>query len=152
MNRQQFFIIPAVLLLIIIIGAGAVFVNNSHQSVNNTEPLTRINASSAIQIVGNNSSAVAYMSSNFKVPDRRVVRATMVENSTYDINGSIIQEGNNFWKIEMMERSCACAGVKNLYVVEGHVSPVTGELIHLSTKSVSESKYDKATCASTDCH
>lgn len=152
MNRQQFFIIPAVLLVFITIIVGAVFVNNSHQSINDTEPLTRINASCAIKIVANNSSAVAYMSSNFKVPDWRVVRATMVENTTYDINGSIIQEGNNFWKIEMMERSCACSGVKNLYVVEGHVSPGTGELIHLSTKSVSESKYDKATCASTDCH
>ena len=152
MNRQQLFIIPAVLLVFITIIVGAVFVNNSHQSINDTEPLTRINASCAIKIVANNSSAVAYMSSNFKVPDWRVVRATMVENTTYDINGSIIQEGNNFWKIEMMERSCACSGVKNLYVVEGHVSPGTGELIHLSTKSVSESKYDKATCASTDCH
>lgn len=152
MNRQQFFIIPAVLLVFITIIVGAVFVNNSHQPINGTEPLTRINASCAIKIVANNSSAVAYMSSNFKVPDWRVVRATMVENTTYDINGSIIQEGNNFWKIEMMERSCACSGVKNLYVVEGHVSPDTGELIHLSTKSVSESKYDKATCASTDCH
>ena len=152
MNRQQLFIIPAVLLVFITIIVGAVFVNNSHQPINDTEPLTRINASCAIKIVANNSSAVAYMSSNFKVPDWRVVRVTMVENTTYDINGSIIQEGDNFWKIEMMERSCACSGVKNLYVVEGHVSPGTGELIHLSTKSVSESKYDKATCASTDCH
>lgn len=152
MNRQQFIIIPAVLLVFITIIVGAVFVNNFHQSINDTEPLMRVNASCAIKIVANNSSAVAYMSSNFKVPDWRVVRATMVENTTYDINGSILQEGNNFWKIEMMERSCACSGVKNLYVVEGHVSPGTGELIHLSTKSVSESKYDKATCASTDCH
>lgn len=152
MNRQQLFIIPAVLLVFITIIAGTVFVNNSNQPINDTEPLTRINASSAIKIVANNSNAAAYMSGNFKVPDWRVVRATMVENTTYDINGSIIQEGNNFWKIEMMERSCACSGVKNLYVVEGHVSPGTGELIHLSTKSVSESKYDKATCASTDCH
>ena len=110
MNRQQLFIIPAAFLLFITIIVGAVFVNNSHQSINDTEPLTRINASCAIKIVANNSSAVAYMSSNFKVPDWRVVRATMVENTTYDINGSIIQEGNNFWKIEMMERSCACSG------------------------------------------
>ncbi|MGP8319363.1 MAG: hypothetical protein ACT6FD_01020 [Methanosarcinaceae archaeon] len=92
------------------------------------------------------------MSSNFKVPDWRVIRATMVENTTYDINGSIIQKGDNFWKIEIMERSCACSGVKNLYVIEGHVSADTGELIHLSTKSISESKYDKVTCASTECH
>lgn len=89
--------------MFITIIVGTVFVNNSHQSINDTEPLTRINASCAIKIVANHSSAVAYMSSNFKVPDWRVVRATMVENTTYDINGSIIQEGNNFWKIEMME-------------------------------------------------
>ncbi len=154
MNRQQIFITSAVLLVFItlIIGAGAVFVNNFYQPVNDTEPLIQVNASSAIKIVANNSSAAAYMSSNFEVPDWRVVRATMDQNTTYDINGSIIQEGNNFWKIEMMERSCACSGVKNLYVVEGHVALDTGELIHLSTKSVSESKYDKATCASTDCH
>ena len=154
MNRQQFVIILAVLLVFItlLIGAGNVFINNSNQPVNDTEPFIQVNASGAIKIVANDSSAVAYMSGYFKVPEWRIVRATMVQNTTYDINGSIIQEGNDFWKIEMMERSCACSGVKNLYVVEGHVSPVTGELIHLSTKSVSESKYDKATCASTDCH
>ncbi|HJH32645.1 MAG TPA: hypothetical protein C5S50_10850 [Methanosarcinaceae archaeon] len=152
MNSQQSLIIPAVLLLAITIIVGAVLINNSCQSVNDTKPLIQVNASNAIKIVGNNSSAVAYISSNFKVPDWRVVRATMIENATYEINGSIIQEGNNFWKIEMMERSCACSGVKDLYVVEGHVSPYTGELTYLSTKSVSESKYEKTTCASTDCH
>ncbi|MGP8323126.1 MAG: hypothetical protein ACT6FG_03940 [Methanosarcinaceae archaeon] len=151
MGRQQLFIIPVVLLLITIV-VGAIFLNNSNKSVNEIEPLTWINASCAIIIVANNSSSVAYMSSNFKVPDWRVIRATMVENTTYDINGSIIQKGDNFWKIEIMERSCACSGVKNLYVIEGHVSADTGELIHLSTKSISESKYDKVTCASTECH
>ena len=152
MDRQQLFIIPLVLLLLITIVAGAIFINNSYKSVNETEPITWINALCAIKIVANNSSSVAYMLNNLKVPDWRVIRATMVENTTYDINGSIIQKGDNFWKIEIMERSCACSGVKNLNVIEGYVSPNTGELIHLSTKSISESKYDKVTCASTECH
>ncbi|MGP8321057.1 MAG: hypothetical protein ACT6FE_01835 [Methanosarcinaceae archaeon] len=152
MNRKQLFVIQAVFLLFITIIVGAIFVNDFYKTTNDTKPLTRINASCAIKIVANNSSAVAYMSDNFKMPDWRIVRASMAKNTTYDINGSIMHEGNDYWKIEMMERSCACSGIKDLYVVEGHVSPDTGELILISTKSISESKYDKATCASTECH
>lgn len=111
-----------------------------------------ISASRAIQTVVNDSDASAYLSENFRVPEWRAVRTTLICHSTYDLNGTEIREGEDVWKVEIMERNCACAGVNSLYVIEGYVSADTGELLDVSTKISSESGYEKATCSSTACH
>ena len=69
-----------------------------------------------------------------------------------EINESTYHEGYAVWKVEMMERSCACSGIKKLFVIEGYVSPFTGELTNITTDQVLESQYDKQICASIDCH
>lgn len=45
-----------------------------------------------------------------------------------------------------------CSSVKDLYVVEGQVSPITGQIMNITTDPVMESEYDKQMCASTICH
>ena len=111
-----------------------------------------ISASRAIQTVVNNSSASAYLSENFRVQEWRVVKTTLIRHSTYDLNGTAVQKGEDVWKVEIMERNCACAGVNSLYVIEGYVSADTGEVLDVSTTITSESGYEKATCSSTACH
>jgi len=86
------------------------------------------------------------------MPDWRVVRATLIHESLYDLNGSKVLEGENIWKVEILERTCACSSISNLYVVEGYVSASTGEILRIEKKLVSEINYDKATCSNTVCH
>ncbi|WP_342306012.1 hypothetical protein [Methanolobus sp. ZRKC5] len=106
-----------------------------------------INASHAIEIVMNDPDAAAYYSSNFEVEDWRVTSTSLIENAP----DYTALEGR-VWKVEIMERSCACSTIKDLYVIEGYVSASNGELLEVSTKSVLESEYDKKTCSSTSCH
>ncbi len=80
------------------------------------------------------------------------MKTTLVHDSLYALNGSVIQEDKPYWKVEMLERTCSCGTVKDLFVVEGYVSTETGELMNLTTGRVIESQYDKQTCASTICH
>ncbi len=122
------------------------------QEEDEAAPELNFSASRAIQTVVNDSNASAYLSENFRVPEWRAVRTTLICHSTYNLNGTAIQEGEDVWKIEIMERNCACAGVNSLYVIEGYVSADTGELLDVSTKITSESGYEKATCSSTACH
>lgn len=106
-----------------------------------------VSDSQAIGILMNNSSASEYYSQYYKVSDWRVNATTLVNSSP---NGST--SDNGVWKVDIMERDCACSGVKELYVIEGYVSASDGELFEVSTKHVSESEYDKKTCSSTSCH
>ncbi|WP_143072294.1 hypothetical protein [Methanolobus profundi] len=108
---------------------------------------TTITSEQAIGIVMTDNNASEYYASNFRVPDWRVNATTLVDSSP---NGSTSEEG--VWKVEIMERTCACSSVKPLNVIEGYVSASDGELFEVSTKYVSESEYDKKTCSSTSCH
>ncbi|MFP4655089.1 MAG: hypothetical protein ACLFMM_05360 [Methanohalobium sp.] len=146
--------IIAVIAIIIIVGLIAVsgaFLNNEPEG-DDFELNLRVNASQAIGIVINNTSASDYLSENFNNPDWRVVTASLEPGTVYNLNGTPNQNETNFWKVETMERTCACSGVDDLYVVEGYVSANTGELLEVSTKTVSERNYDKRTCATTSCH
>lgn len=107
----------------------------------------KINASDAVIIVSNNSIAQNYMSENFEMPKWRVINVSMLVNSTYDFDGS-----EYLWDVKIMERTCACNSIKDLYVIEGQVSPITGDIINITTGLVLESNYDKQMCASTVCH
>lgn len=106
-----------------------------------------ITSSQAIDIVMSNPNASEYFSSLYKVEDWRVTTTTLVDSSP---NGNVSEVG--VWKVEILERTCACAGVKPLNVIEGYVSASTGELLEISVGYASESEYDKNTCSSTACH
>ncbi|WP_292466948.1 hypothetical protein [Methanolobus sp.] len=106
-----------------------------------------ISESDALDVVLSNPNASEYYSSYFLVEDWRVTVTTLVGASP---NGNTSEEG--VWKVEIMERSCACSNIKPLLVIEGYVSGSTGELFEVSTKYISESEYDKETCSSTVCH
>ncbi|MCQ1535823.1 hypothetical protein FTO70_09060 [Methanosarcina sp. KYL-1] len=111
-----------------------------------------ISASGAIKNVANDSIASTYISEHFRVPEWRVVKTTLIRNTAYDLNGSTVREGEDVWKVEILERTCACAGVNTLYVIEGYVSADTGEVLNVSTKMASEENYERTTCSATSCH
>lgn len=150
MKSLNISIIPAILSLVIIILLVTAFINIS--APDRTGEDAGFNASYAIDVTASHPQARDYMASHFKVPEWRVVNASLVTDAVYDADNNIIQEGHPVWKVLMMERSCACSSVKDLYVVEAFVSPDTGEIISLTTGPVLESQYDKQTCASTTCH
>lgn len=106
-----------------------------------------IKSAQAVEIVMSDPDAAAYYSSNFEVEDWRITSTSLIENAP----NSTAPKGG-VWKVEIMERSCACSTIKDLYVIEGYVSASSGELLEVSTKSVLESEYDKKTCASLSCH
>lgn len=112
-------------------------------------PDTNISGSEAISMVSNNSSASEYMSVYFKTPEWRISQATIIDPSSDNVT---VNSDELLWKVELMERSCACSTIKDLYVVEAYVSSSTGEVLDVKTMSVLESEYDKKTCASTACH
>ena len=140
-------------LVIVNLGAIGIFYANSYsQQEDNPELNLNISGSHAVEIVVNDSGVATFISLNYKYPQWRVVRTTLIQDTLYNINGSILQEGSNTWKVEILERPCACSNIKDLYVVEGYVSADTGELLDVSKKTVSEAKYEKTTCSSTSCH
>lgn len=144
--------ILAIFLLVCVITVVTVLVIYSGKPDTSDGLSFRVDSQEAVGIVARDPVAQQYVSENFKRPEWRVVKTTLVYDSLHDINGSILQEGQPYWKVEMMERTCSCSTVKDLFVVEGHVSTRTGELVNLTTAQVIESQYDKQTCASTICH
>ena len=106
----------------------------------------------AHRIVMNDSNASTYYRTYFHVQDWRVNRTTIVNGNIPDMYGMPITPEEDIWKVQVMERTCACAGIKPIYVIEGYVSTDSGEVFNISTKKVLETSYDASTCASTACH
>lgn len=146
MNRQDRTAVLGVIALIGIIAVVTAVVNVSGHD--KEKSATLINATRAIAITAQNQSAKEYIETNFKVPEWRVVKTTLLNDSS----GNNVGKGGPVWKVEMMERSCACSSIKDLYVIESYISADTGNIINLTTGPVLESHYDKATCATTTCH
>ncbi len=147
MMRQVFANVTGVIILISVIIAVSACIDLTELQ---GEPQIKINASQAIEIVKQDPVAVEYMSENFSRPEWRGNKTALVQG--FETNNSALQENETYWKVEMMERNCACSGIKSLYVVESYVSPYTGEIANLTTGEVLESNYEKETCASTACH
>ena len=145
MNNASYYSKAIVFVLIFV--SVILFVNFAVQQEKTEENIYKINASEAVIIVSNNTIAHDYMSEYFKRPEWGAVNVSMLVNSTLDFNGS-----DFLWDVKLMERTCACGSVKDLYVVEGQVSPITGEIVNVTTGLVLESNYDKQMCASTACH
>ncbi|MCM1986467.1 hypothetical protein [Methanococcoides seepicolus] len=140
----------AVVVLFCLVGVGLVYASYSQQE-DNLQLRSNFNVSQAVEITMNDSVASDYMSRYFKEPDWRLTRTTFVQETPYDQNGTAMQ-ANNIWKVEIMERSCACQKISDLYVLEGYVSADTGEVLEISKQKVSEREYEKQTCATTVCH
>ncbi|MBW6471031.1 MAG: hypothetical protein K0A90_07405 [Methanosarcinaceae archaeon] len=134
-----------VLLLVLVI----LFANFIAQPEGSEEIIYQINAFEALMIVSNDSIAQDYMSEYFERPEWRAVSASMMLNSTDELENN---ETYPLWDVKIMERTCSCSSIKDLYVIEGKVSPITGEIINITTGLVMESNYDKQMCASTICH
>jgi hypothetical protein len=147
MTRKVFTNIAGVIILISVIIAVSACIDLTDLQ---GEAVIKINASQAIEIVKQDPVAIKYLSENFTRPEWRVNTAALVQG--FETNNSVLQENETYWKVEMMERNCACSGIKSLYVVESYVSPYTGEIANLTTGEVSESNYEKETCTSTACH
>ncbi len=147
MMRQVFANVTGVIILISVIIAVSACIDLTELQ---GEPQIKINASQAIEIVKQDPVAVEYMSENFNRPEWRGNKTALVQG--FETNNSALQEDETYWKVEMMERNCACSGIKSLYVVESYVSPYTGEIANLTTGEVLESNYEKETCAYTACH
>ncbi|WP_370575765.1 hypothetical protein [Methanomethylovorans sp.] len=111
-----------------------------------------ISSIQARMIMMNDSNTSTYYNTYFHVQDWRVNRTTIVNGKIPNMYGTPITPEEDVWKVEVMERTCACAGIKPIYVIEGYVSTDTGEIFNISTKKVSETSYDASTCASTACH
>lgn len=143
--------IPAMLivaaLIIMLIGVGIVM-----QQPSQKENEYNIDSLQAQGIVLNDSNVSMYYRTYFHVQDWRVNRTTIVNGNIPDMYGTPITPEKDVWKVEIMERSCACAGIKPIYVIEGYVSTDTGEVFNITTKKVQENEYDASTCASTACH
>ena len=153
MMRQFFANVAVVIILISVVSviiAVSACIDFTDRQGEPEEPLIKINASQAIEIVKQDPAAVEYMSENFKRPEWRGNKTVLVQG--FGTNNSALQEDETYWKVEMMERNCACSGIKSLYVVESYVSPYTGEIANVTIGMVSESNYEKETCASTACH
>ncbi len=150
MTRQVFANAAGVIILISVIIAVSACIDLTDLQGEPQEPQIKINASQAIVIVKQDPIAMEYMSGNFKKPELRGNKTMLVLG--FETNNSALQEDETYWKVEMMERNCACSGIKPLYVVESYVSAYTGEIANLTTGSVLESQYEKETCASTACH
>ena len=149
MTRQVFANAAGVIILISVLIAVSACIDLTDQQ-GEEPPQIKINASQAIEIVKQDPAAMEYMSENFNRPEWRGNKTTLVQG--FETNNSALQEDETYWKVEMMERNCACSGIKPLYVVESYVSAYTGEIANLTTGSVLESQYEKETCASTACH
>jgi hypothetical protein len=150
MIRQVFANVTGVIILISVIIAVSACIDFTGYQGGSEESRIKINASQAIVIVKQDPVAMEYMSKNFNRPEWGGNKTTLVQG--FETNNSALQEDETYWKVEMMERNCACSGIKPLFVVESYVSPYTGEIANLTTGQVLESQYEKETCASTTCH
>lgn len=144
MNMRDLSIVLGVILFGYIITAGCI--DSNHQ-----QNLT-INESQAINITQMNQTTQDYFSDNFINEEWRLVRATLLNETSQNVNNSTYQGEFPVWKVEMMERTCACNSIKKLHVIEGYVSPYSGEVFNVSTGMVLETQYDIQSCASLDCH
>ncbi|KXS44611.1 hypothetical protein HWN40_12280 [Methanolobus zinderi] len=117
-----------------------------------TEPDVNINSSQAVSIVKSDSNASEFIENKFKVSDWRATKTTFMEQTTEDQNNTLQNGADRFWKVEIMERTCACPGTSTLYVVEAYVDADTGDLISVETMRAPEKDYEKTTCSSTSCH
>ena len=144
MNMRDLSIILGVFLFGYIITTGCI--DSNHQ-----QNLT-INESQAINITQMNQTTQDYFSDYFTKEEWRLVRATLLNETSQNVNNSTYQGEFPVWKVEMMERTCACNSIKKLHVIEGYVSPYTGEVFNVSTGMVLETQYDIQSCASLECH
>lgn len=145
---QTFGLIAMAALIIMLVGGGIITVQQMLMHKNEYN----INSSQAQIILLNDSNVSMYYKTFFHVQDWRVNRTTIVNGSIPDLYGKPVTPTEDVWKVEIMERTCACAGIKPIYVIEGYVSTETGEVFNVSTKKVSETSYEASTCASTTCH
>jgi hypothetical protein len=141
MEKNKINVIAALVVLILVGVVGA------YSYLGSDSVDTEVSSSEAVAIVENEPMAINYSEDYFHVEEWRVTSTDLVDSVP---NGKA--QDNSVWRVRMMERSCACSGIKNLYVIEGFVSSSTGELLSIETKSVLESEYDKKTCSSTSCH
>lgn len=150
MEKNQFPFLAALVLILIVGGA---YIGMGYlDELTNKEPDVNVSSSLAISIVESDANASAFIEKNFKVPNWRIVKTTFTDNTRDNPGNNASYEADRFWKVEMMERTCACPSPSTLYVVEGYVNADTGELISVNTTRASESDYEKRTCASTSCH
>ena len=149
MNNDPFSVVIQIFVIVGIIVVGIIVVDFIGQEEEFEGNIYEINASEAVIIVSNDSVAQGYMSEYFLRPEWRAVSVTLLMNSTNEFENN---ETYPLWDVKIMERTCACNSIKDLYVIEGQVSPLTGEIINITTGLVLESKYDKKMCASTICH
>ncbi|OPY16560.1 MAG: hypothetical protein A4E23_01727 [Methanomethylovorans sp. PtaU1.Bin073] len=145
---QTFGLIAVAALIIMLVGSGII----NFQQMLMHENKYNINSSQAQIILLNDSNVSIYYNTFFHVQDWRVNRTTIANGSIPDMYGKTVTPKEDVWKVEIMERTCACAGIKPIYVIEGYVSTETGEVFNVSTKKVSETSYNASTCASTTCH
>lgn len=149
MKSSQLPVMIAVAAFIMTLAAVSIIVvqqSSQHEEDHN------ISSVQARMIVMNDSNISMYYNTYFHVQDWRVNRTTIVNGNIPNMYGKPITPEEDVWKVEVMERTCACAGIKPIYVIEGYVSTDTGEIFNISTKKVSETSYDASTCASTACH
>ncbi|MBC7086380.1 MAG: hypothetical protein H5T43_08505 [Methanomethylovorans sp.] len=149
MNRSQPATIAAVVVVIVMLITVTFLVSRESLQEAKDYPITPLQAQ---LIVLNDSNVSLYYKNYFHVEDWRVNRTTIVDGKIPDMNGTYIKPEEDVWKVEIMERSCACFGIKPIYVIEGYVSTQTGNIFNISTKKVMETSYDASTCASTQCH
>ena len=148
MGSDSFSKIMNIFLVISIFVVVVIAVDSTGQK-ESEEVVYEINASEAELIISQDQIAQDYMSENFERPEWRAVSVSLLMNSTNELEDS---KTYPLWDVKIMERTCACNSIKDLYVIEGQVSPTTGEIIDITAGLVLESKYDKQMCASTICH
>jgi len=155
MDKSKF---PAVLLgvLVLLTLIGCIYLGMVHLEAQNPAGLN-VSSSRAVNLIEGNPAATAFISDNFKVSSWRATKTTLIPraeflNSTQDDPDSSAAYGDQVWKVEIMERTCACPAPNELYVVEGYVDASTGNILHVKTMIAAEKNYERETCASTACH
>ncbi len=150
MKNSKLFFIISVAAFVILAGGNIIALEQSFS--HDLKGYYNITSSQAQKIVMNNSKAATYYNTNYYMPDWRVNRTTIVNENVPDMYGRFITPKEDVWKVEIMERTCACNDIKPIYVIEGYVSTDTGEVFNISTKKILETSYNASTCASTACH
>jgi hypothetical protein len=155
MEKSRF---PAVLLgvLVLLLLLGGIYLGMVHLKAQNPGGMN-VSSSGAVNMIENDPAAAAFISDNFKVSSWRATKTTLIQraeflNSTQDDPDSSAAHGDQVWKVEIMERTCACPAPNELYVVEGYVDADTGNILYVKTMKAPEKNYEKETCASTACH
>lgn len=131
---------------------GAVILSPLNIFSNNNTSTHNVNSTQAIEIVLNQPNATDYYNQHFRISELRVNNTTLVYGNVPNMNNIKIATDEPIWKVNIMERTCACSGIQPLYVIEGYVSATSGQCLNLSTKEVSEAEFPMSTCASTLCH